>query len=35
MTASHDDFHVEFRARMTRCLDLLLDLLKPTTSQRG
>jgi AcrR family transcriptional regulator len=35
MTASHDDFHVEFRARMTRCLDLLLDLLKPTTRQQG
>src|SRR6266542_4739309 len=29
MTASHDDFHADFRARMTRCLDLLLDVLKP------
>src|SRR6266540_4964807 len=35
MTASHDDFHVEFRARMTRCLDLLLEVLKPAAGQRG
>jgi AcrR family transcriptional regulator len=35
MTARHDDFRGEFRARMTRCLDLLLDLLKPATEQRG
>jgi AcrR family transcriptional regulator len=31
MTARHDDFHGEFRARMTRCLDLLLEVLKPTS----
>lgn len=35
MTASHDDFRGEFRARMTRCLDLLLDVLKPVAGQRG
>jgi len=31
MTARHEDFHGEFRARMTRCLDLLLEVLKPTS----
>jgi AcrR family transcriptional regulator len=31
MTAGHDDFRGEFRARMTRCLDLLLEVLKPTS----
>ena len=31
MTARHDDFRGEFRARMTRCLDLLLEVLKPTS----
>jgi AcrR family transcriptional regulator len=35
MTASHDDFRGEFRARMTRCLDLLLEVLKPVAGQRG
>lgn len=35
MTASHDDFRADFRARMTRCLDLLLDVLKPVAKQRG
>jgi AcrR family transcriptional regulator len=35
MTARHDDFHVEFRARMTRCLDLLLEVLKPAAKQGG
>ncbi len=35
MTARHDDFHGEFRARMTRCLDLLLEVLKPASEQRG
>jgi len=35
MTASHDDFRTEFRARMTRCLDLLLDVFKPAAGQRG
>jgi AcrR family transcriptional regulator len=30
ITARHEDFHGEFRARMTRCLDLLLEVLKPT-----
>jgi AcrR family transcriptional regulator len=35
MTARHDDFRTEFRARMTRCLDLLLEVLKPATEQRG
>jgi AcrR family transcriptional regulator len=35
MTARHDDFGAEFRTRMTRCLDLLLELLKPATEQRG
>jgi AcrR family transcriptional regulator len=35
MTARHDDFHVEFRARMTRCLDLLLEVLKPVAGRRG
>jgi AcrR family transcriptional regulator len=29
MTARHEDFRGEFRARMTRCLDLLLEVLKP------
>jgi AcrR family transcriptional regulator len=29
MTARHEDFHGEFRARVTRCLDLLLEVLKP------
>jgi AcrR family transcriptional regulator len=29
MTADQDDFRAGFRTRMTRCLDLLLDLLKP------
>jgi AcrR family transcriptional regulator len=31
ITARHEDFHGEFRARTARCLDLLLELLKPTT----
>jgi AcrR family transcriptional regulator len=31
MTASHEDFRGEFRARMARCLDLLLEVLKPTS----
>src|SRR6266700_306674 len=31
MTARHDDFRGEFRARMTRCLDLLLEVLKPAS----
>jgi AcrR family transcriptional regulator len=31
ITARHEDFHGEFRARMTRCLDLLLEVLKPTS----
>jgi AcrR family transcriptional regulator len=31
MTARHEDFHGEFRARMIRCLDLLLAVLKPTS----
>jgi AcrR family transcriptional regulator len=31
MTARHEDFDGEFRARMTRCLDLLLEVLKPTS----
>jgi AcrR family transcriptional regulator len=35
MTAGHDDFGAEFRARMTRCLDLLLDVLRPLGGQRG
>jgi AcrR family transcriptional regulator len=35
MTARHDDFRGEFRARMTRCLDLLLEVLKPAAGQRG
>jgi AcrR family transcriptional regulator len=35
MTASHEDFRGEFRARMTRCLDLLLEVLKPVSQQRG
>lgn len=35
MTASHDDFRGEFRARMTRCLELLLDVFKPVAEQRG
>ncbi|HEV8649649.1 MAG TPA: helix-turn-helix domain-containing protein [Actinomycetes bacterium] len=35
MTASHDDFRAEFRARMTRCLGLLLEVLKPAAGQRG
>lgn len=35
MTASHDDFRADFRARMTRCLDLLLDVFKPVAKQRG
>jgi AcrR family transcriptional regulator len=30
MTARHEDFRGEFRARMTRCLDLLLEVLKPS-----
>ena len=34
MTSSHDDFRADFRARMTRCLDLLLDVLKPVAKQR-
>jgi AcrR family transcriptional regulator len=29
MTARHEDFRGEFRARMARCLDLLLEVLKP------
>jgi hypothetical protein len=29
MTASPDAFRADFRARITRCLDLLLDVLKP------
>jgi hypothetical protein len=29
ITARHEDFHGEFRARTARCLDLLLELLKP------
>jgi AcrR family transcriptional regulator len=29
MTARHDDSRADFRARMTRCLDLLLEVLKP------
>jgi AcrR family transcriptional regulator len=29
MTARHEDFRGEFRARVTRCLDLLLEVLKP------
>lgn len=32
MTARHEDFRGEFRARVTRCLDLLLEVLKPSTS---
>src|SRR6266487_3991116 len=35
MTASHEDFRGEFRALMTRCLDLLLDVFKPVAEQRG
>ena len=35
MTARHDDFRGEFRARMTRCLDLLLEVLKPAAEQGG
>src|SRR6266545_3565155 len=35
MTARHDDFRADFRARMTRCLDLLLDVFKPVAKQRG
>jgi AcrR family transcriptional regulator len=35
MTARHDDFRGEFRARMARCLDLLLEVLKPAAVQRG
>jgi AcrR family transcriptional regulator len=31
MSGSHDDF----RARMTRCLDLLLEVFKPTAERRG
>jgi AcrR family transcriptional regulator len=31
MTARHEDFRGEFRARVTRCLDLLLEVLKPTS----
>jgi AcrR family transcriptional regulator len=31
ITARHEDFHGELRARMSRCLDLLLELLKPTS----
>jgi AcrR family transcriptional regulator len=31
MTARHEEFHREFRTRMTRCLDLLLEVLKPTS----
>jgi AcrR family transcriptional regulator len=31
MTARHDNFRAEFRARMTRCLDLLLEVLKPSS----
>src|SRR6266542_1493171 len=35
MTARHDDFRADFRARMTSCLDLLLDVFKPVAKQRG
>jgi hypothetical protein len=35
MTARHDDFRGEFRARMTRCLDLLLEVLKPAAERQG
>ena len=35
MTARHDDSRADFRARMTRCLDLLLDVFKPVAGQRG
>lgn len=31
MTAGLGDFRAEFRARITRCLDLLLEVLKPTS----
>lgn len=31
ITARHEDFHGELRARMARCLDLLLEVLKPTS----
>ncbi|HEX8859754.1 MAG TPA: helix-turn-helix domain-containing protein [Actinomycetes bacterium] len=31
MTARHEDFRGEFRARVTRCLDLLLEVLKPAS----
>src|SRR6266540_1324378 len=32
-SAGHD--RADFRARMTRCLDLLLDVFKPVAKQRG
>jgi AcrR family transcriptional regulator len=35
MTARHDDCRADFRARMTRCLDLLLDVFRPVVGQRG
>jgi AcrR family transcriptional regulator len=35
MTASPEDFRADFRARMTRCLDLLLDVFKPVGGQPG
>jgi AcrR family transcriptional regulator len=35
MTARHDDCRADFRARMTRCLDLLLDVFRPVAGQRG
>jgi len=35
MTARHDDCRADFRARITRCLDLLLDVFRPVAGQRG
>jgi AcrR family transcriptional regulator len=35
MTASHDDSRADFRARTTRCIDLLLDVFRPVAKQRA